>query len=108
MLLEFRPPVGSNLFDVVLNTYTSLDLIPKFMKDNNITNVNMVTKTGDVFVYDTTLIVDEIMLDKINKGRLLFMTSDAPNNVIKADSTNYLLIESSEILSSEANINFLI
>ena len=107
MQLEFKPAEGSNLFDIILNTYTSLDLLPKFVSDNNITNLNMVAKTGDIFIYETDLIVDEIMLDKINKGRLLFMTSNVKNNVIIGDS-NYLLIESGDILATDANINFLI
>ena len=107
MQLTFRPPEGANLFDICLNTYTSLDMLPRFIKDNNITDLNMQTKVGDLFIYESDLIINEIMIDVISRNRLLFMTGDI-NSATVITPSNYLLIESYDILQSEANINFLI
>lgn len=107
MQLSFRAPEGSNIFDLVLNTYTSLDMLPKFIKDNNITNLNMISKVGDIFIYETDLIINKIMIDRISRDRLLFTTSDI-NNTTFIGNSNYLLIESYDNLLSESNIKFLI
>lgn len=50
---------GSTLFDVCLNTYGTLDFFYKLLKDNNISNANYVPKTGQQFLYDETLIIDQ-------------------------------------------------
>jgi hypothetical protein len=100
-------PQGCTIFDVVLELYLTLNLLPKLIFDNGITNINEVTKTGQIFQYDTELIFNENMSDEIIKKKYNFRTSDfkQTNNVVFDE---FLLIESSDILQDEANNLFLI
>ena len=108
MLLEFRPPIGATIFDLCLNTYLSLNLLPKFVKDNGIENLNYVTGQGEVYIYDTDFIWDEFMSKDIKNNNYKFTTGDItiPNASLSSD--DFLLIESGAILQSEAGQNFLI
>jgi hypothetical protein len=97
---------GCTIFDVVLELYLSLNLLPKLVIDNNITDLNLITTTGQNFVYDTDFITDERMSEEILKKNYKFRTSEAKktNSVI---IENYLLIENSEILQNEVNEFFI-
>lgn len=97
---------GCTIFDVVLELYLSLNLLPKFIIDNQITDVNVLTVTGQVFKYDTELVSNENMSDEILRKNYRFQTSALKinKNVILG---NYLLIESEAILKDEANNLFL-
>ena len=108
MLLEFKPPIGATILDVCLNTYLSINLLPKFIKDNSISNMDFVAGINDVFVYDTDFIFDEFMSKDVQKNSYKFVTGDV--NIPNASFSNqdYLLIETSEILKDEANNLFLI
>lgn len=96
---------GCTIFDVVLELYLSLNLLPKLIFDNKITDFNLLTSTGQTFVYDTEFIVNEQMSEEITKKNYKFRTGDIKksNNVIVED---YLLIESAEILQDEASNYF--
>ena len=107
MQLEIRPPENSNIFDLVLNTYVSLNLIPKFIFENNILDINENTKVGDIFIFDSDFIFDETIFNKIVQNDLKFITSYKRNG-LKASFENYLLTENSDILSSESNSFFLL
>lgn len=98
---------GCTIFDVVLELYLTLNLLPKLIFDNGITDINAVTTTGQIFQYDTELIFNETMSEEIIKKNYNFRTSDLKiyNKAVKG---NYLLIESSDILQDEANNLFTI
>ena len=93
---------GCTIFDVVLQLYLSLNMLPKLLFDNNITDLNALTTTGQIFVYDTDFIDNETMSEEITKKDYKFKTSDLKitNNAVIGD---FLLIESAEILQDEAN-----
>lgn len=93
---------GCTIFDVVLELYLSLNMLPKLIFDNSITDINAITTTGQKFTYDTDFIYNEKMSDEITRKNYKFRTGDLNifNNAIIGD---YLLIESSEILKDEAN-----
>lgn len=97
---------GCTIFDVVLQLYLSLNMLPKLILDNNITDLNTLTTTGQSFVYDTEFIDNEQMAQEITKKKYNFKTSDLKirNNSIIGD---FLLIESAEILQDEANNLFI-
>ena len=97
---------GCTIFDVVLELYLSLNLLPKLVIDNNITDLNLITTTGQNFVYDTDFVANERMSEEIMKKNYKFRTSEAKktNSVVVE---NYLLIESSEILQNEVNEFFI-
>ena len=97
---------GCTIFDVVLELYLSLNLLPKLVIDNNITDLNLITTTGQTFVYNTDFVANERMSEEIMKKNYKFRTSEAKktNNVV---AENYLLIENSEILQNEVNEFFI-
>lgn len=97
---------GCTFYDVVLNVYLSLNLMPKFIIDNNIKDINLVTTAGQGFYFDTDYIDDDFMNDKVIKNNYKFCTGKFfVNTGIRG---NYLLIESGEILETETNNLFLI
>jgi len=93
---------GCTIFDVVLELYLSLNMLPKLISDNNITDLNVLTFTGQIFKYDTDFIFNEIMSEEISKKNYKFSTGELKvfNNQILGD---YILIENSEILKDESN-----
>jgi hypothetical protein len=93
---------GCTLFDVVLELYLSLNLLPKFIVDNNITDLNAITTSGQVFKYDTDFIANEILSEEIARKSYQFKTGDL-KIFSRGIVGEYLLIESSEILKDEAN-----
>jgi hypothetical protein len=97
---------GCTIFDVVLELYLSLNMLPKLVVDNNITDLNLRTITGQGFFYDTEFIANERMSEEIIKKNYKFKTSEAKktNNVV---AENYLLIENGEILQNEVNEFFI-
>jgi len=99
-------PEGCTFFDVVLQCYFSLNLTPKFILDNNITDLNLVTTANQSFVYDTDLVYDEFLSNEAAAANYRYCTGELKVNSNSA-RTPYLLIESSDILSTEANNRFL-
>jgi hypothetical protein len=71
---EFRE--GCTIFDVVLELYLSLNMLPKLISDNSITDLNALTTTGQKFAYDTDFIYNEKMSDEITKKNYKFRTGD--------------------------------
>ena len=107
MLKEFRPPEGASILDVVLNTYTSMNLLPKFLKDNGITNMDAKAETGDVFVYDTDFVENDFLHDEILKNDYKFRTNDLPYVNANDNSRHFLLTENGLILRTETKKNIL-
>jgi len=105
---------GCSFFDVVLNVYLTLNLLPKFIIDNNIVDLNVTTFAGQTFVFEDELIDDELQYNEILKNDYKFCTGTIPgtNNETRG---NYLLIEpleyfqrsDSEILATETHNLFL-
>lgn len=103
MLARYRAPEGASLFDLVLNTYTSLNLLTKFILDNNIRGYDLITKVGDEFLFDTDLIVDNFMFDDIIDNQLIFVTGKG----LPQEPDNYLQTELPENLQDESFDDFL-
>jgi len=59
MIQEFVAVDQSTIWDVVNNTYGSVDYIVKLMQDNGFQNVNAYPDNGQVFLYDDTLVVNQ-------------------------------------------------
>jgi DNA-binding winged helix-turn-helix (wHTH) protein len=97
---------GCSIFDVVLELYLSLNMLPKLLIDNNITDLNLVTVTGQGFFYDTEFSANERMSEEITKKNYKFKTTETKKtNTVVAE--NYLLIENSEILQNEVGDFFI-
>lgn len=58
---------GQSIHDVCLNTYATLDLLVKLMQDNNFGGADSIPYSGQVFVFDETLVADQ-NLTGINTG----------------------------------------
>lgn len=56
---QFSAASNSTIYDVCLNTYGSLDFLVKLMLDNNYINVNTYPTSGQVFIFDETLIANQ-------------------------------------------------
>ena len=82
---EFRE--GCTIFDVVLELYLSLNMLPKLISDNSITDLNALTTTGQKFAYDTDFIYNEKMSDEITKKNYKFRTGDFTPKINKDDNT---------------------
>lgn len=85
---------GCTIFDVVLELYLSLNMLPKLISDNSITDLNALTTTGQKFAYDTDFIYNEKMSDEITKKNYKFRTGDFtlskyyPSIVLNLDAGN--------------------
>lgn len=97
-------PEGCTFFDVVLQCYTSLNMMPKFIMDNDIKDLNLITSAGQTFVFDNKLIDDEFISNEAVKNDYKYCTGKVP----PFNRLSYILTESGEILSSEENELFLI
>jgi hypothetical protein len=56
---QFKAAQNSTIFDVCLNTYGTLNLLVKLMKDNNFPGVDTYPAAGQIFLYDETLVFDQ-------------------------------------------------
>jgi len=108
MQQSFKPSIGSTILDICLNVYSSLNMLPKLIIDNNIQNLNFVTGINDTFIYDTDFVVDEFLQNDIIKNDYKFVTGDLYIPNASFTNENYLLIESGAILQSDAGDLFLI
>lgn len=52
---------GQSLYDVCLQTYGSLNYLFKLMQDNGITGLNETVSSRQPFVWDDTLVVDQLV-----------------------------------------------
>ena len=108
MLRDFRPPEGASILDIVLNIYTSLDLLPKFLMDNKIIDLNSKAEFGDVFIYDTDFVENAFLYDDILKNSYQFRTNDLPFVNQNDNRRNFLLTENGLILRTETKKNLTI
>jgi hypothetical protein len=96
-------PEGCTFFDVVLQCYSSLNLMPKFIIDNNIKDLNLITRAGQTFIFDNDFIDDEFISNEAATNDYKYCTGKVP----PFNRLSYILTESGEILSSETNELFL-
>jgi hypothetical protein len=50
---------GQSLFDVCLNTYGDIGYLYKLLQDNQVLNTDEVVKSGDVFIWDDSLVQNQ-------------------------------------------------
>lgn len=104
MLLSYKPAQGASVIDMVLNTYVSLDMLPKFVQDNTITDLNAVASGFETYIIDTDYISDEFLSDQIRRESMQFTTGNifVPN--ASFENEPYILSELGEILTTENNL----
>ena len=92
-------PEGCTFFDVVLQCYASLNMMPKFILDNDIKDLNLITTAGQTFVFDTDFIVDEFISTEVSKNDYKYCTGNLRTPPLS--NKRFLLCEDGKILASE-------
>jgi hypothetical protein len=101
MINIFNAQEGQSIADLVLNTYGSLNLSKKFISDNGLTDLNVLARTGDQYVYDTEFIDNETLFATVMDNKLIFRTG------IYEMPPVYVACEDSTILQTEDDKLFL-
>lgn len=84
------------IFDVCLQLYGSLDLLPKLISDNGIIDISLNVSKDKVFVFDTDFIDNEFISNEIIRNDYTFCTGFLPI----FDNNKKMLLASSDILAS--------
>lgn len=117
MLVSRSFAENCTFFDVVLQCYFSLDLMPKLISDNSIQDLNLVTFAGQSFLYDPEFIADEFLSNDTLKNNYNFCTGELKATIPPTKRSKYLLIDHlnspdevryETILTSEADNKFLV
>lgn len=93
---------GQSIYDIVIQTYGSIDYLAKLMQDNNVLGVNDTILSGQSFLWDDTLVQDQNInvaytysgiiyaTDSANYGNVFYVTTVGGNVVTNPGSTPYL------------------
>lgn len=75
MIQQFRAVDQCTIWDVCANTYGSYDQIVKLMQDNGFENVNTYPNNGDIFLFDDTLVSNQI-IKQMSAGIVKYATRE--------------------------------
>ena len=78
---------GQNIYDLVLSTYGTLDLIDKFIADNSIADIDM-QFSGQIYSYDTTLVQRQVRNQYNESNNIIYSTGFIPAGVLLGDFNN--------------------
>ncbi|HXS58990.1 MAG TPA: hypothetical protein VN726_22860 [Hanamia sp.] len=73
-MLSYQAIEGQSLWDVCLNTYGSLDYIIKLIQDNGVDNVNVYPVSGQIFIWDETLTIDQAVNQISQNAKIIYAT----------------------------------
>lgn len=99
MLVSRSFSEGCTLFDVVLQCYFSINLLPQLIMDNNVQNVNAVTTAGQVFLYDPELVTDEFLRDDAMRNDYKFCTGTLRETDPPQQREIFLLVDKDPLLA---------
>lgn len=99
MLVSRSFSEGCTIFDVVLQCYFSINLLPQLIMDNNVQNINAVTTAGQVFLYDPELVTDEFLRDDAMRNNYKFCTGTLRETDPPTSREAYILIDKDPLLS---------
>jgi hypothetical protein len=77
---SYRATNGQSVLDVCLSVYGTLDYLIKLIVDSEVSGVDYVPRTGDVFYYDNTLTVNSNAFQKREVARYATLYRD--NSVV--------------------------
>ena len=78
-MLAYKTFFGQSLWNVVLNTYGSIDFMSKLLIDNNIDSVNYIPKPSDTILWDNTLVADQNVSLLNSNAKVIYATLPIPN-----------------------------
>lgn len=91
-MLQVKAVSGQSIFDLCLQTYSTFDLLSKFIQDNKISDINQVPLSGQSYVWDETLSENQNVNLISQNSNVILATSVLPNgsvlSVIKGQSEN--------------------
>lgn len=99
MLTSFKVIEGQSVYDLVLNTYGTLNLLGKLIVDNDIDDINALTVTGQVVWYDDLLIADYNLFNSIQQNNTKLRTG------VERD---FLITDSGIDIETDAGQNFIV
>jgi len=73
-LTTFNAIAGQSLLDVCLNTYGSLDFLYKLLQDNGISSLNSEVASGQAFVWDDSLVVNQAINQSFSASGVKYST----------------------------------
>ena len=76
MQRQFKAVDGQSLLDVCLNTYGSLDFLLQLIQDNGIPNANADVVSGEVFLFDDALVVDQSTIGQNQSAGISYATKE--------------------------------
>ena len=92
---------GQSIYDICLQSYGSLDLMNKLLKDNNIYNLDSTDISMRNINFDETKVIDKYILDYIYKNKINYSTGINLNMKV-------LVTESGIIINTESGQTIII
>ena len=86
-IAKVKALAGQNIYDLVLSTYGTLDLIDKFIADNSISEINM-KFTGQIYSFDTTLVQRQVRNQYNAANNIVYSTGFIPAGILLGDFNN--------------------
>ena len=74
MQQNFNAVSGQSLLDVCLNTYGTTDLLYKLLQENAIASLDYTPFTGQQFLYDDNLVIDQGANQYISQANTYYAT----------------------------------
>jgi len=76
-MTNYTAIAGQSIYDVCLQTYGSLDFLFKLMQDNSIAGLNVDVLSGQKFVWDETLVVNQQLNSAFAASGINYATSSS-------------------------------
>ena len=86
-IAKVKALAGQNIYDLVLSTYGTLDLIDKFIADNSIADIDM-QFSGQIYSYDTTLVQRQVRNQYNAANNIVYSTGFIPAGILLGDFNN--------------------
>jgi len=86
-IAKVKALAGQNIYDLVLSTYGTLDLLNKFVSDNSIAEINM-QFSGQIYSFDTSLIQRQVRNQYNSANGIVYSTSFIQQGLLLGDFNN--------------------
>jgi hypothetical protein len=86
-IAKVKALAGQNIYDLVLSTYGTLDLLNKFVSDNSIAEINM-QFSGQIYSFDTSLVQRQVRNQYNSANDIVYSTGFVPTGIIGGDFNN--------------------
>jgi len=87
-MLLYSALEGQSIFDICLQTYGSLDFLVKLLQDNQIPSISIAPVSGQVFTWDETLTVDQVVNQTSQNSNIIYATKAIPNDFMNTIINN--------------------